>query len=98
MVPLTVLSTQTTPAKQVAEIGQRLYEDKLRQKLEVEYPGKFAAIDASSGNYFIGETFHQAIQKAQRMYPNKVFYTVKIGFPAVYSFASGGTISTTTTL
>jgi hypothetical protein len=75
-------------AKKLTEVAKRLYEDELRSKLESRYNGKIVVIDAESGDYFLGEDLHEANEKARKKYPNNVFYAVKVGYPAVYSFSS----------
>ena len=75
-------------AKKLAEVGERLYEQNLRSKLESTHKGKIVVIDAESGDYFLGENLHEANEKARKKYPNKVFYAIKVGYPAVYSFSS----------
>lgn len=92
-----MISTTTTSAKKVSEAGQRIYEQ-LRTKIEPRHFGKIVAIDPTSGKYFVGETLHDAIEKGRKKYPDKVFYVVKVGSRAVYSFTSGATVGTTTTL
>jgi hypothetical protein len=75
-------------AKKIAEVGERLYEKNLRSKLEPTHKGKIVVIDAESGDYFLGTTLHEANEQARKKYPNKVFYAIKVGYPAVYSFSS----------
>jgi hypothetical protein len=75
-------------AKRLAEVGERLYEEKLRSKLEPTHKGKIVVIDAESGDYFLGENLHEANEKARKKYPHKVFYATKVGYPALYSFSS----------
>ena len=81
-------------ANQLAEVGQQLYEKRLRDKLEPRHKGKIIAIEVESGDYFIGKNLNEASLKAKQKHPNNVFYFVRVGYPAVYSFASGATIST----
>jgi hypothetical protein len=75
-------------AKKLAEVAERLYEEKLKDELEPRYTGKIVVIDAESGDYFIGENLHEANEKARKKYPNNIFYAKKVGYPAVYSFSS----------
>ena len=79
--------------KRLAEVGERLYEEKLRSKLEPHHYGEIVVIDTESGDYFLGETLHEANERARKKYPNKVFYAIKVGYPAVYSFSSHVPIS-----
>ncbi len=73
--------------KRIAEVAERLYEEKLRSKLEPRHIGKIVVIDADSGDYFLGENLHEANERARKKYPNNVFYAIKVGYPAVYSFS-----------
>lgn len=80
-------------AKRLAEVAQQLYDEKLRPQLEPRYDGKIVVIDAESGDYFMGETLHEANEKARKKYPDNVFYAIKVGYPAVYSFSSRTPVS-----
>lgn len=80
-------------AKRLAQIAERLYEEKLRNKLEPGHHGEIVVIDAESGDYFLGENLHEANERARKKYPNNIFYAIKVGFPAVYSFSSRMPIS-----
>jgi hypothetical protein len=91
-----MLQNQTVNAKRIGHEGQQVYEH-LRQRLEKRYKGKIVAIEVESGDYFVGDTLQEAIQKARTKYPNKIFYSVRVGYPAVYSFSSGAPISSTAT-
>jgi hypothetical protein len=53
----------------------------LRSKLESHHNCEIVVIDAESGDYFLGETFHEANEKARKKYPNNVFYAIKVGYP-----------------
>ncbi|MEW6096022.1 MAG: hypothetical protein AB1567_05805 [bacterium] len=69
--------------RRFAEKGKEIYKE-LKDKLEPEYKGKLVAID--SGDYFLGNTLREAAAQARAKYSDKVFYVVKIGYPAVYVF------------
>ena len=83
-----MIQAKRVHAKKLAETAEKLYEEKLRHQLEPRYTGKIVVIDAESGDYFLGENLHEANEKARKKYPNNVFYAVKVGYPAVYSFSS----------
>jgi hypothetical protein len=64
--------------------GKEIYT-KLRDELEPQHKGEIVAIEVDSGEYFFGRTVIEATGKGREKYPDKVFYTVRVGFPAVYS-------------
>ena len=74
--------------KRLAEVAERLYEETLKNKLEPRHTGKIVVIDAESGDYYLGNSLHEANQKARKKHPDNVFFAVKVGYPAVYSFSS----------
>lgn len=41
--------------------------------------GKIAAIEARSGDYFLGDNTMEALQMARRRYPRAIFYIVRVG-------------------
>ena len=71
---------------EIALKGQRIYDQNLREKLEKEHWGEIVTIEVETGDYFLGKRGIEAIKKARGKYPNAVFYSVKIGFPAVHKF------------
>ncbi len=69
-------------SKAVAEAARRIYESRLREELEQKHSGKYACIEPVSGNYFIGDTFDQAVNAALDVFPQRLTYTLRIGHPA----------------
>jgi len=43
--------------------------------------GMIAVIEPDSGNYFLGKTLIEALDKAQAQYSDKIFYSIRIGYP-----------------
>ncbi len=70
---------------EIVEKGQRIYE-KIKDKLEPEHKGEIVAIEVETGDYFLGKSVIEATDKAREKYPDKVFYTARVGFPVVYVF------------
>ena len=64
--------------------GEALYQQRLKSQLDPTYHVQIVAIEVESGDYFIGKSVTEAARKAREKYPEKVFYFVKIGFPAVH--------------
>lgn len=70
---------------EIVEKGQRIYET-LKDKLEAEHKGEIVAIEMESGDYFLAKRVIEAIEKARKKYPDKVFYVARVGFPVVHVF------------
>jgi len=65
--------------------AQAIYRKKLKPKLERKHKGRIVAIDVESGDYFLGKTVLESIEKGRKKHPGKIFYAVRIGYPAVHS-------------
>ncbi len=74
---------------ELAEKGIEIYNQQLKSELEKTHQGDYVAIEVDSGKYFIDKTDIEALMKARRQFPHKVFYLVKIGSRAVIHFSSG---------
>ena len=68
--------------------AEAIYRTKLKPKLERKYKCRIVAIDVESGDYFLGKTVLAAIEKGRKKHPAKIFYAVRIGYPAVHSLRS----------
>ena len=82
--PLT--SLPTIYPIEIAEKGVGIYK-KVSEQLEKKYFGEFVAIEVQSKKYFVGKTQIEATEKAKKHFPTKIFYLMKIGFPAVVTFS-----------
>lgn len=51
--------------------------------------GMIAVIEPDSGKYFLGKTLLEALKKAKEQYPNKIFYSVRIGYPFAHEQKGG---------
>jgi hypothetical protein len=69
--------------RKVISGGKEIY-NRIRDKLEPEHRGEIVAIEVDSGDYFLGRTVTEATSEARKKHPDKVFYFVRVGFPAVY--------------
>lgn len=69
--------------RQISKKGRELFKA-LSQKLVEQYRGQFVAIDADSGDYFLGTTDVEATRKARETYPGKVFYLGRLGYEAAF--------------
>jgi hypothetical protein len=71
--------------KKSPDKGKELFQ-KLDAELREQYYGKFMAIDAESGDYFLGATMIEADTQARAKYPGKVFYVGRIGYRAAIKY------------
>jgi hypothetical protein len=62
--------------------GRKIYESRLREQLEQEYPDRYFCIEPSSGNHSIGETFDEAVNAAIDAFPDRLTHTLRIGHSA----------------
>lgn len=63
--------------------ADRIFE-RINKELLPRYKGKIVAIDADSGNYFIGDSELDAYKMAIKKYPNKQFVFKRIGFNSTH--------------
>jgi len=68
-----------------AEKALSIYEQKYKERLEASERGKVVAIEVRSGEAFIGRTVLEAAMKARQKFPDRLFYFVRVGYPAVHS-------------
>lgn len=69
-------------SKAVAADAKRLYEQRLRDRLEADRFGRYVAIEPMSGDYFLGETLDAAVNAALEKHPDRLTHTIRIGHPA----------------
>ena len=67
--------------EKLADEGEKIYEE-IKSKYEPQDIGKFLAIEVDSKDVFIGERSSEAVEKAKKVHPNKMFFVVKIGYSA----------------
>lgn len=67
------------------ELSRRAVEiySEIKNGLEKTNVGDYVAIEVDSGSYFVGSSQIEAWEKAKKKFPGKIFYFIKIGFPAV---------------
>ena len=70
-----------------AQKGEAIFHV-IEEKLKPQHTGEFLAIDIESSDYFLGRTGSEAVQKAKKKYPDKIFYLARIGSRAAVSFRS----------
>jgi len=74
----------------IAEIGDRIYNDTFRSQYEGEHNGKFLAIDINNEAGYIGTYPEEALDKAKDKNPNGNFYLIKIGSETAFNVGYTG--------
>lgn len=69
-------------SKQIAIKSKKYYDEQLRRKLEASYHGKFVCVEPKSGEYFVGDTFDDAVNKAIDAHPDRLTHTLRVGHSA----------------
>jgi hypothetical protein len=75
--------------KAVIERAKRVY-DQLRHVLEPQHLNRFVAIEPESGDYFLGDTFDEAVKSARAKYPSRLSHTIRIGHRAAFHIGGMG--------
>ena len=68
--------------KSVIARAKEIYEQRLRSELEENHRDQFVAIEPDSGDFFIGETFDEAVKLARTKHPSKLSHTIRVGHVA----------------
>jgi hypothetical protein len=68
----------------VIERARRIYAEQLRAVLEPQHLNRFVAIEPESGEYFLGDTFDEAVKSARTKYPSRLSHTIRIGHRAAF--------------
>ena len=74
--------------KSVIERAKRLYAEQLQAVLEPQHRNRFVAIEPESGEYFLGDTFDEAVRSARAKYPLRLSHTIRIGHRAAFHMGS----------
>ena len=62
--------------------GEEIYNRDFREAFERDHPGRYALIEVSSGQAFIGATPIEALQAARYAAPRGRFHLVRVAIPA----------------
>ncbi|MFQ5632891.1 MAG: hypothetical protein ACE5I1_29330 [bacterium] len=87
------ISTKNLPRREErAEIGKRaraIYKP-LREQLEKDHWGEFITINVENGDYAVAAEHEQALEIMRAKYPDILFFTIRIGYRAVFHFRGLG--------
>jgi hypothetical protein len=74
----------SSETKSVIERAKQIYANQLRAELESRHKDRFVAIEPESGDYFLGDTFDEAVKAARTEYPSRLSHTIRIGHRAAF--------------
>src|SRR5579859_5043026 len=74
----------STKTKSVIERAKRLYAEQLQAVLESQHLNRFVAIEPESGDYFLGDSFDEAVTSARAKHPSRLSHTIRIGHRAAF--------------
>lgn len=69
----------------IAEKGEKIYQQKLKDTLERDHKGEFVAIEVETGKYFLGKSPEETLETAKKEFPEKIFHLIRIGHTGVYN-------------
>ena len=74
----------TAETSAVIERAKRIYVERLQAAIEPQHQGRFVAIEPESGDYFLGDTFDEAVRAARVRHPDRPSHTVRVGYRAAF--------------
>jgi hypothetical protein len=74
----------SSETKSVIDRAKQIYSQTLKTALEPQHLGRFVTIEPESGEYFLSDTFDEAVKLARTKYPSRLSHTIKIGHPAAF--------------
>ena len=66
-------------SQEVMEQARRVYDERLREKLEAEHFGEVIAVEPESGEYVLGKDFMAVSQACRQKFGNQMTYTFRVG-------------------
>lgn len=77
------------PIEGCAGLGDEIYEQQLRSKLEPAHKGGIVAIDIDTGAFELGKNSPEAAARLRARLPEAQIYCIRVGYPAVYHIGYG---------
>ena len=77
-------------SEEIAQRGQRLYEQKIRSQLDESETGKFLVLDIETGQYEIDRDEIAALKRAKEKNPKAALYLLRVGSETAYKLGTQG--------
>ena len=68
----------------VIERAKRIYAKQLQTLLEPQHLNRFVAIEPESEEYFLADSFEEAVKSGRTKYPSRLSHTIRIGHRAAF--------------
>jgi len=68
----------------VIDRAKRLYAECLQALLEPDHLNRFVAIEPESGEFFLADTFDEAVKSAREKHPSRLTHTIRVGHGAAF--------------
>jgi len=65
--------------RSIIDRAKQIYANHLQNVLESQHVDRFVAIEPESGEFFLGDTFDEAVRSARTKYPSRLSHTIRIG-------------------
>ena len=69
-------------AQSIVRRAKALYESQWKTRLEAKHRAKYVAIEPDSGEYFLGETYGEAVRFAREAHPGRISFVLRVGHEA----------------
>jgi hypothetical protein len=79
--------------EETARLGDAIYEETVRARVEPEHVGKVVAIDVDTGDYALGENGLSAARSLRVRQPDAEVWLVRVGSRAYYRFGLRAVVS-----
>jgi hypothetical protein len=73
------MPTATLDHHELARRGREYYDRFLRARLEPQSDGKFLALEVETGDYELGDSSLDALDRAETKHPDSVFCILRVG-------------------
>lgn len=77
-------------SQNVARRAKAIYAAKLQAQLESEHPNQFVAIEPESAEFFVVESFSNAVAAARKVHPDRISFVIRIGHEAALHLGGVG--------
>ena len=68
-----------TEQQQFAEAAKKVYEERLKARLEEQHPGEIIAVEPEAGDYVLGKTLAEVDRACRERFGSKPVHVFRIG-------------------